>query len=99
MDFPGGTIGKESTYKAGDTRDAGLISGSGRSPGGRQGNPPQDSFFFFPRFLSRESRRQKSLMGYSPEGRKELDMTKATEHRANTHNTYILKCMYTHTCK
>ena len=47
MDFPGGTIGKESTYKAGDTRDAGLISGSGRSPGGWQGNPPQDSFFFF----------------------------------------------------
>ena len=44
MDFPGGTIGKESTYKAGDTRDAGLISGSGRSPGGWQGNPIQDSF-------------------------------------------------------
>ena len=26
---------------AGDIRDAGLISGSGRSPGGRHGNPLQ----------------------------------------------------------
>ena len=29
--------------KAGDVRDAGLIPGSGRSPGGRHGNPLQYS--------------------------------------------------------
>ena len=31
--FPGGSNGKESTFSAGDTGDAGLIPGSGRSPG------------------------------------------------------------------
>ena len=40
MGFPGGSDGKESTCNAGDL---GLIPGSGRSPGGRQGNPPQYS--------------------------------------------------------
>ena len=32
-------IGKESACHAGDTRDVGLIPGSGRSPGGGNGNP------------------------------------------------------------
>ena len=35
--------GKESTYNAGDIEDAGSIPGSGRSPGGRNGNPLQYS--------------------------------------------------------
>ena len=30
--------GKESTYNAGDTGDASVIPGSGRSPGGGNGN-------------------------------------------------------------
>ena len=34
-----GTAGKESDCSAGDTGDKSLISGSGRSPGGRNGNP------------------------------------------------------------
>ena len=34
---------KNSPANAGDIRDAGLISGSGRSPGGGQGNPLQHS--------------------------------------------------------
>ena len=38
--FPGGSVGKESTYNAGD---AGLIPGLGRSPGGGHGNPLQYS--------------------------------------------------------
>ena len=41
-----------------DTRDAGLIPGPGRSPGGAHGNPLQYSFFFFfstPVFLPGES--------------------------------------------
>ena len=41
--FTGGTSGKESACHAGDTRDAGLIPGSGRSPGGGDGNPHQFS--------------------------------------------------------
>ena len=38
--FPGGSAGKESACNAGDL---GLISGSGRSPGERNGNPFQYS--------------------------------------------------------
>ena len=56
MGFPGGSDGKESTCNAGDL---GLIPGSGRSPGGRQGNPPQYSCLENPH-------RQRSLAGYSP---------------------------------
>ena len=44
MGFPGSSLGKESTYSAGDTGDAGSIPGSGRSLGGGHGNPLQYSF-------------------------------------------------------
>ena len=37
--------GKESMGSVGDARDAGSIPGSGRSPGGRHGNPLQYSFW------------------------------------------------------
>ena len=43
MGFPGGTVAKESTYNAGDTRGAGLIPGSWRSPGEGNGNSLQYS--------------------------------------------------------
>ena len=33
-----------------------------------------------PEFLPGESRGQRSLKGYSPQGHKELDMTEATQH-------------------
>ena len=39
-DFPGGSDGKASAYNVGDP---GSIPGSGRSPGGGNGNPPQYS--------------------------------------------------------
>ena len=42
MDFPGGTVVK-SLANAGDTRGADLITGSGRYPGGGNGNPLQYS--------------------------------------------------------
>ena len=44
MGFPDGSAGKEFTHSAGDTGDAGSIPGSGRSPGGRNGNTLQYSF-------------------------------------------------------
>ena len=53
---------------AGDVRDAGSIPGTGRSPGGGNGNPLQCSW-------SGESHGQRSLVGYSPWGCKESDMT------------------------
>ena len=42
-EFPNGLVGKEATQNAGDKGDAGLIAGSGRSPGGGNGNPLQYS--------------------------------------------------------
>ena len=63
--FPGGSDGKESACNEGDL---GSIPGSGRSPGGGHGNPLQSSCLENPHG-------QRSLVGYSPWGRKESDMT------------------------
>ena len=41
--FPGGSVVKSSPARAGDARDAGLIPGLERSPGGGNGNPLQCS--------------------------------------------------------
>ena len=41
--FPCGSVGKESAFNTGDAWDTGSIPGSGRSPGGVNGNLPQDS--------------------------------------------------------
>ena len=65
MGFPGGSGGKESACNAGDPVS---IPGLGRSPGGGHGNPLQSSCLENPHG-------QRSLAGYSPWGRKELDMT------------------------
>ena len=43
MGSPGGSVVKNPHDNAGDIRDAGLILGLGRSPGGGHGNPLQDS--------------------------------------------------------
>ena len=42
-DFPDGAVVKNLPANAGDTRDAGSIPGSGRCPGGGNGNPLQYS--------------------------------------------------------
>ena len=62
MGFPGDSDSKESTCNAGDM---GLIPGSGRST--REGNVV---------FLPRKPHGQRSLVGSSPWGQKESDMTK-----------------------
>ena len=53
---------------AGDTGEAGLTPGLGRSPGDGNGNPLQYSCL-------EKSHGQKSLGGYGPWGRKASDMT------------------------
>ena len=68
--LPGGSDGKESTYNAGDP---GLIPGSGRSP--REGWQPT------PVFLPGESHGQRSLVGHSLWGHKELDTTEQLTHK------------------
>ena len=64
-DFPGGSDGKASAYNAGDR---GSVHGSGRSAGEGNGNPLQYSCL-------EKSHGQRSLVGYSPRGCKESDMT------------------------
>ena len=71
MDFPDDSDGKESACNAGDP---GSVPASGRSP--REGNT--HSSILTPVFLSVESHGQRSLVGYSPWGRTESDMTEAT---------------------
>ena len=58
---------KNTPADAGDTRDTGPIPGSGRSPGGRDGNP-------LPCSCLENPHGQRSLAGYSPWSCKELDM-------------------------
>ena len=82
--FPGGTSGKENLPADAEVvRDVGLVPGSGRSSGGGHGNPPV--------FLPGESYGQRSLEGYSPRDRKELDTPEATQHPStcNTRQSMI----------
>ena len=63
--FPGGSVGKDFSGNAGQP---GSIPGLGRSPGKGNVNPLQYSSLENPHG-------QRSLVGYSPWGRKELDIT------------------------
>ena len=65
LGFPGGSEVKASASNVGDPS---LIPGSGRSPGEGNGNPLQCSCLENP--MDGES-----LVGYSPRGHKESDMT------------------------
>ena len=65
LGFPGSSDSKESACNVGDL---GSIPGLGRSPGGGHGNPLQCSCLENPRG-------QRSLVGYSPCGRRESDTT------------------------
>ena len=64
--IPGGSEAKVSACNMGDL---GSIPGSGRFSGEGKGNP----------LLPGKSHGQRNLVGYSPWGHKELDMTEATE--------------------
>ena len=66
--LPDGSAGKESACHVGDSRDVGLIPGSGRSPGEGNGNTRQYSCLEKPH-------EQRILVGYHSKSRKELDMT------------------------
>ena len=78
MGFPAGSDGKESSCNVGDL---GLIPGSGRSPGGENGNPLQYSCLENPHG-------QRSPAGYSPWGCKESDVT--AQH-STAHMSFLKK--------
>ena len=68
MGFPGVSVVKDLPANAGDTGDTGLISG--------QEDPLEKEMATdSPVFLPGEPHRQRSLVGYSQQGHKELDMT------------------------
>ena len=76
---------KKMPASAGDARDSGLIPGSGRSPGGGHGNPLQ--YFCLENFHG-----ERSLIGCSPQGLKELDTTECI------HTPIIFVCMHLCVC-
>ena len=70
LSFSGGSVGKNPPANTGDARDAVSIPGTRRSLGvGNGGNTTQI-------FLSGKFPGQRSLVGYSPWGHKESEMTK-----------------------
>ena len=64
---------KNPDANAGDIRDSSSIPGLGRFPWRRKWQPT-------PLFLPGKSYGQRNMVGYSPNGRKESDMTEVTEH-------------------
>ena len=64
--FPGGSLIENTPDNVGNTGEASMISGSGRSPGGGTWQPTSV-------FLPGKSHGQRSLVGYSPLGCKEWD--------------------------
>jgi len=66
---------KNPPANAGDTEETVSIPGLGRSPGGGQPTPV---------FLPGELHGQRSPVGYSPWGHKELDRTEVTEQTEHT---------------
>ena len=77
MGSPGGSVVTNLSAKAGDPRDAGLFPGFGRSPGGRNDNPLQDSCL-------ENSTSREAWLGYSLWGHRGLDMTEGL----STHNKW-----------
>ena len=75
LSFPGGSDSKESAHNVGDP---GSIPGLGRTPGGGHGNTLQYSSLENPHG-------QRSLVGYSPRGRKESDTTE----QLSTHTQHM----------
>ena len=69
--FPGDSVLKNRPANAGDAGNMGSMPGSGRSPGGGNGNPLQYSCLKNPHG-------QRSLVGYSPWGHKGSDTTEHT---------------------
>ena len=79
LHFPGASSGKESPANAKDIRDAGLIPGSGRSPGGGHGNPLQCSRLENPRDR-----------GAWPAAVPGVAESRDPVKRLSTHNVYLL---------
>ena len=86
--FPGGTSGKEPTYHCRRQKRCGFDPWVRKIPWRRAQQPT-------PVLSPREAYGQRSLAGYSPQGRKELDTTEATQHKhILTTYTYNMKGIF-----
>ena len=88
--FPGGAVVKNLSASAGDARDAGSISGSGRSPGDRNGNLLQYSCL--------ENSVDRGAWRATVPGVVELDMTELVSAFTHPHpHTHTPTPTHTHT--
>ena len=79
MDFPGGARSKELACQSRRPKRQAFDPWAGKIPCRREWLPT-------PIFLPGESHGQRSLVGYSPWGRKELDTTEATQQQQQQHS-------------
>ena len=86
LHYRGSPVGSDGKESACNTGDLSSIPGSGRSPGEGNGYPLQHSCLENPHG-------QRSLVGYSPWGRKELDTTERLTH---FHLYYIKTVLFFH---
>ena len=84
--FPGGGSGKEPACQFGRYKRHGFDTWVGKIPWGRKRQTT-------PGFLPGESHEQRSLVGYSPRGRRESDMTEATWHAHTQLRPYGLQSL------
>ena len=89
--FPQWLIGKEFACIGVVTEDCGFGPWVGKIPWSRAWQPT-------PVFLPGESHGQRSLVGYSPWGHKELDMTEFTHTHTHTHNVIEHCCVHPLVC-
>ena len=87
--FPGGTVVKNLAANSEDTKDMGLIPGSARYSGVRNGNPFQ--------YACLENSMDKYLAGYNLWGNKDSDTTQHIRsffHYTPSHNILALESYY-----
>ena len=89
--MPGGSEGKASACNAGDL---GLTPGWGRFPWRRKWQPPPVFLPFFPILATGKPHGWRSLVGYSPWSRKELDTTERLHFHFQT-MVQVMKIMAT----
>ena len=82
MGFPGGASGKELAYQCRRHKRCGFDPWVGKIPWRRSWQPT-------PAFLPEEFHRERTLAGYSPQGRTESDMTEATYLLAHAHSILL----------
>ena len=89
MGFPGGASDKESSCQCRRYKRCGFHPWVGKIPWRRARQPS-------PVLLPRESHGQRSLVGYSPQGHRESDLTEVTEHTHKIIYASLLQEMATH---